>query len=92
MNVSPNIFAKNKKIQKTETRFWRWKSTDNNGINIVLSLENAFLTLIMSYCKIVQKNKLCYPKQHKIGYLMIYDVIYSLFVLNKKLAFFNKQL
>ena len=33
-----------------------------------------------------------HPKQRQIGYLMIYDVIQSLFVLIEKLAFFNKQL
>ena len=38
-------------------------------------LENAFLTLIMIYCKIVQKNKSCHSKQQKIGYLMINDAI-----------------
>ena len=54
--------------------------------------ENAFLTLIVNYGKIVQKNKLCQPKQQQIGCLMIYDVIYSLLVLIEKLAFFNKQL
>ena len=26
--------------------------------------ENSFLTLIVNYRKIVQKNKLCHPKQH----------------------------
>ena len=54
--------------------------------------ENTFLTLTVNYCKIVQKNKLCHPKQQQIGYLMIYDVIYSLLILSEKLAFFNKQL
>ena len=54
--------------------------------------ENAFLTLVVYYRIIVQKNKLCHPKQQQIGYLMIYDVIYTLLVLIEKLAFFNKQL
>ena len=36
--------------------------------------ENAFLTLIVNYRKIVQKNK-CYSKQQQIVYLMIYYVI-----------------
>ena len=54
--------------------------------------ENAFLTLIVNYCKIVQKNKLRSPKQQQTGYLMINDVIYSLLVLIEKLAFFNKQI
>ena len=65
------------KFQKPETRFCRWKSTDNNHILVsschwktVVTFclrkertEKAFLTLIVSYCKIVQKNKLCHPKQ-----------------------------
>ena len=37
--------------------------------------ENAFLTLTVNHHKIVQKNNLCYQKQQKIGYLMIYDAI-----------------
>ena len=73
------------KFQKTQTQFCRWKSTDNNAINIFLLAEkrpeNAFLTLIVNYRKTAQKNELCYPKQQQIGYLMIYDVIYSLLVL-----------
>ena len=40
----------------------------------------------MNYRKIVQKNKLYHSKQQKIGYLMIYDVIYSLVVLTENLA------
>ena len=35
------------------------------------------------------EKKLCHSKQQQIGYLMIYDVIYSLLVLTEKLAFFN---
>ena len=54
--------------------------------------ENAFLTLIVNYRKIVQKNKLYHPKLEENGYLMIYDAIYSLLVLIEKLTFFNKQL
>ena len=59
------------KFQKTETRFCRWKSTDNNDINIFLSLENpcnfylrkkisenAFLTPIVNYCKNVKKKQI----------------------------------
>ena len=38
--------------------------------------ENAYLTLIVNYRKIEQKNKLCHPKQQKIGYFILYDVIY----------------
>ena len=40
MNVSLNIPA------KTETWFCRWKSTDNNNINIFLSLENPYAFLV----------------------------------------------
>ena len=35
----------------------------------------------MNYRKIVQKKKLCRPKQQKIGYLMIHDVICLLAIL-----------
>ena len=49
--------------------------------------ENAFLTLIVNYRNIAQKNKLCHPKQQQISYLMIYVVIYKLLVLIEKLAF-----
>ena len=55
------------------------------------ALKSHFLTLIVSYHKIVQKSKLRHPKQQKIGYLIKY-VIYSFFVLIEKLLFFNKQL
>ena len=77
-------------------KFCRWKTTDNNDINIFMSLgkkalKSHFLTLIVSYHKIVQKSKLRHPKQQKIGYLIKY-VIYSFFVLIEKLLFFNKQL
>ena len=37
--------------------------------------EDAFLTLIVNYRKIVQTKKLCCSKQQEVGYLMIYDVI-----------------
>ena len=53
--------------------------------------ENKFLTLIVNYRKIVKKKKLCRPKQQKIGYLMIHDVICLLAILIEKLAFFNRQ-
>ena len=63
------------KFQKTETRSCRGKSTDNNNISschwkILAPFclrkkrpENAFLTLIVNYCKIVQENKLYHSKQ-----------------------------
>ena len=48
---------------------------------------------MVNYGKIVQKNKLYYSKVgYLIGYLMIYDAIYSLLVLIEKLGFFKKQL
>ena len=74
--ISAKYLDQKLKFQKTETWFCRWKNTDNNNINIFLSLENlapfclgkkrpenAFLTLRVNYRKIVQKNKLCYSKQ-----------------------------
>ena len=39
--------AKKLKFQKTETRFCRWKSTDNNDINIFLSLKNPCTFLLV---------------------------------------------
>ena len=44
MNVSPNILKL--KFENNEVRFFRWKSTDNNGINIFLSLENPWTFLL----------------------------------------------
>ena len=55
-------------------------------------LENTFLTLIVNYCKIIQKNKLRHSKKQSIGYLIICNVIYSLLILIEKLPFFNKHL
>ena len=68
------------KISKTETRLCRWKSTDDNNINIFLSLENpcvfplvkktpenAFLTIAVCYCKIEQKSKLCHQNNNKLA-------------------------
>ena len=75
MNVSPNILDKIK-ISKTETWFCRWKSTDNNNINIFLPLENPCTFLLAkgkTWKRIFYinselsqnrtKNKLCHPKQ-----------------------------
>ena len=44
MNVFPNILAKNQNFKKLRHR--RWKSTDNNDINIFLSLENPCTFLL----------------------------------------------
>ena len=42
----PRYLGLKLKFQKTETRFSRWKSTDNNDINIFLSRENSFTFLL----------------------------------------------
>ena len=65
------------KFQKTETRFYRWKSNITTTLisschRKILVLfyfrkkrpENALLTVTVNYRKIVQKNKLCHSKQH----------------------------
>ena len=52
--------------------------------------ENTFLILIWNYHPIAQINKLCHPKQQYIGFLMTYDVIYSLLVLTEILVLFSK--
>ena len=41
----PKYLGQKLKFQKTETRFCRWKNTDNNDINIFLSLENPNFSL-----------------------------------------------
>ena len=41
MDVFSNILAKNQNFKKLRHGFFRWKSTDNNDINILLSLENS---------------------------------------------------
>ena len=46
MNVSRNILSKNLKFPKDETRFCKWKSTNNSKINIFLSLENPCTYLL----------------------------------------------
>ena len=58
----PKYLGEKLKFQKTKTRFCRWKSTDNNDINLFRSLENSctlcerntFFTIIVNYRKIVQ--------------------------------------
>ena len=42
----PKYLGKKIKFQKTETWFCRWKSTDNNDINIFLSLDNLCIFLL----------------------------------------------
>ena len=83
----------------------RQKGFDNNDINIFLSVENprtlllakektwkSILTLVVNYPKIVQKNKLCHPKQQKIGYLIIYAVYLLIALFDFKIGSFKKQL
>ena len=43
----PTFLGKKSKFQKTETRFYRWESSDNNGMNIFLSLENCCIFLLV---------------------------------------------
>ena len=90
----------------TLTEFWnRLKSTDNNDINIYLSLESPTTFLLAKektwkriFCtnsELSQSHteKQIMPSKTTVKWLFnIYDVIYSLFVLFEKSAFFNKQL
>ena len=75
MNVSPNILARNQNCKKRARGFqksalitttsissYQWKTLVHFCLWKKIP-ENAFLTLIVNYCKIVQKNKLCYSKQ-----------------------------
>ena len=76
MNVSSNILAKNENFKKlrhsfldertlittTLISFCHWKSLVTFRLRKKRP-ENAFLTLIVNYCKIIQKNKLCSSKQ-----------------------------
>ena len=75
MNVSPNILARNQNCKKLRHGFqksalitttsissYHWKTLVHFCLWKKIP-ENAFLTLIVNYCKIVQKNKLCYSKQ-----------------------------
>ena len=52
---------------------------------------NAYLTLTVTYRKIVQKIKLCDSKHQRISYLILCNVIWSLLFLIEKLALFNTQ-
>ena len=75
MNVSPNILARNQNCKKLRHGFqksalitttsissYHWKTLVHFCLWKKIP-ENAFLTLIVNYCKIIQKNKLCYSKQ-----------------------------
>ena len=88
MNVSPNILAKNQNFKKLRHGFvderalivTKLISSCHWKILVPFCLrkkrpEKAFLTLIVNYRKIAQKNKSCHTKQQSIDYLKIYDVI-----------------
>ena len=88
MNVSPNSLAKNENFKKLRHGFVDERalisttlvSSSHWKTRVPFSLrnkrpENAFLTLIINYFKILQKKKLCHPEQQKISHLIIYDVI-----------------
>ena len=76
INFSPNILAKNENFKKLREAFvdesalitttlissCHWKTLVSFCLQKKRS-ENAFLTLIMKYRKIAQKNKLCHSKQ-----------------------------
>ena len=76
MNVPPNILNKNKNFKKLRHGFvderalitmtlissCHWKTLVPFCLRKKRP-ENAFLTLIVNYRKIVQKNKLCHSKQ-----------------------------
>ena len=88
MNVFPNILAKNSNFKKLRHGFvderalitttlissCHWKTLVSFCLRKKRP-ENAFLTLIVNYRKIVQKSKLFYSKQQQIVYLMIYNAI-----------------
>ena len=76
INVSPNILAKKQNFKKLRhsfvderaliitslISFCYWKTIAPIFLQKKRP-ENALLTLIVTYCKILQKNKLCLPKQ-----------------------------
>ena len=76
MNVSPNILEKNKNFKKLGYGFIDERALITTTLmsschcKTFVSFclrkrrpEDAFLTLIVNYRKVVQKNKLCHPKQ-----------------------------
>ena len=76
MNVSPNILVKNQNFKKLRQNFVDERamitttliSSCHRKTLVPFCLrkkraDNAFLTLSVNYRKIVQKNKLCHPKQ-----------------------------
>ena len=64
INISTNILAKNERALMTTTLIYsyHWKTLVPFCLRKKRP-ENAFLTLIVNYRKIVQKNKLCHSKQ-----------------------------
>ena len=76
MNISPNILDKNQNFEKLKHDFVDERamvtttllSSSHWKTFVPFCLrkkkpENAFLTLMVSYCKIAHKKKLCHPKQ-----------------------------
>ena len=66
-----------------------------NPYTILLAKENKRKRIFKTDSELSQncaEKQIMPPKQQQIGYLMIYDAIYSLLVLIEKLAFFKKQL
>ena len=76
MSVSPNILAKNKNFTNLRHRFLDERALITSTLISYCNLktlvpvslpkkrpENASLTLSVNCHKIVQKNKLCHPKQ-----------------------------
>ena len=75
MNVFPNILAKNQNSKNLRYGFVDERALITTTLisschwKILVPFylrkkrpENAFLTLIVNYCKILEKNKLCYSK------------------------------
>ena len=78
----PKYLGSKLKFQKTETQFCRWKSNDNNDVNIFLSLEklytfslakkkawkkNTLLTLTLNYPKILRKTNYAIQNNSKLA-------------------------
>ena len=96
----PKYLGQKLEFQKTETQFCRWKSADENDINIFLSLENPctfLLTKEKTWKRIFNINsellqnrteKQIIPSKATINWLFN-DIWCSMI---EKLTFFSKQL
>ena len=95
----PKYLGKKLKFHKTETRFCRWKSTDNNDINIFMSPENPCTFFAYERKDLKERffntncrEKQMMPSKRTVNWLFNdTDVIYSFLVL-KNWRFFKKQL